>query len=94
MHKNKFIEQIVNNIQLTQNLTCVLRIYNSMVRFSKYVVMLIFFSLSSSIWLYNKICSQTLSFYLRIQYSILSKDIGIWEYETNFPSHLIWCVTN
>ena len=94
MQKNKFIEQIVNSIRLTQNLTWVLRTYNAMVRFSKYVVILNFFSLSSNIWLYNKICSQTLSFYLGIQYSILSKDIGIWEYETNFPSHLIWYVTN
>ena len=35
------MDQIINNIWLTWNLTCVLRTYNSMIRFSKYVAMLI-----------------------------------------------------
>ena len=39
--ENKFIDHIVNNIQLTQNLTCVLRAWNSTVRFSKYVLIFI-----------------------------------------------------
>ena len=44
--KNKFINQIVNNIIRTQNMTYVLkikRIFNPMIKFSKFVVMLIFF---------------------------------------------------
>ena len=38
------MDHIINNIQLSQNLTCVKNIKNilSMVRFSKYVVKLIF----------------------------------------------------
>ena len=38
------MDHIINNIQLSQNLMCVKNIKNilSMVRFSKYVVMLIF----------------------------------------------------
>ena len=47
MHKYKLIDYIVNNIQLIQNLTCVLRAqrkYNLTVRFSKYVVMFILLS--------------------------------------------------
>ena len=38
------MNQIINNIQLTQNLTLLLRtqrIYNSTVKFSNYIVMLI-----------------------------------------------------
>ena len=45
--KYKLIDHIINNIRLTHNLTCVLRVqktYNSTVRFSKYVVMFILFS--------------------------------------------------
>ena len=45
MHKIYiFIDHIVNNIRLTQNLTCILKMYkkyNSKVRFSKYVIMYI-----------------------------------------------------
>ena len=62
MQKNKFIEQIVNSIRLTQNLTRVLRTYNAMVRFSKYIIMLIFFSLSSSIWLLTKFVAKLCHF--------------------------------
>ena len=43
--KNKFINKIVNNIIRTQNMTYVLkikRIFNPMIKFSKFVVMLIF----------------------------------------------------
>ena len=43
--KNKFMDQIVNNIHLVWNLTCVLKKkknMHSMVTFSKYVVLLIF----------------------------------------------------
>ena len=42
--KYKFLDHIVNNIQLTINLTWVLKVLktcNSMVRFSKYVVIFI-----------------------------------------------------
>ena len=45
--KYKLINHIVNNLRLIQNLTCVLRakrIYNSMFRFSKYVVIFILLS--------------------------------------------------
>ena len=45
MHKNKFMDRIVNNIWLAQNLTCVLktkRTCNPTIRFLKSVVMLIF----------------------------------------------------
>ena len=45
--KYKFIDHIINNIRLTQNLTCVLKAYrtcNSTVKFSKYVLMLMIFS--------------------------------------------------
>ena len=35
------MDQIINNIWLTWNLTCVLRTYNSIVIFSKYVAILI-----------------------------------------------------
>ena len=57
--KYKLIDHIVNNIQLTQNLTCVFRtkrICNSMVKISKYVVM---FNLLSKVVVlgYNKICN-------------------------------------
>ena len=48
--KYKLINHIVNNIRLTQNLTCALRVYricNSMVRFTKYVVMFILLSKST-----------------------------------------------
>ena len=40
------MDRIVNNIQLTQNLICVLRThrtYNLIVRFSKYMFMLFFY---------------------------------------------------
>ena len=46
--ENKFIDHIVNNIQLTQNLTCVLRVWrtwNSTVRVSKYVLIFILLSM-------------------------------------------------
>ena len=39
MHKNKFIDRIVNNIRFEQNLTCVLRTWrtcNPTIRFSKF----------------------------------------------------------
>ena len=45
--KYKLINHIVNNIRLTQNLTCILRTCwtcNLMVRFSKYVVTFILLS--------------------------------------------------
>ena len=57
--KYKFIDHIINNILLTQNLTCVLRAQrtcNSMVRFSTYVV--VFILLSEFVVLsYNQFCS-------------------------------------
>ena len=40
MHKNKFMDQIVDNIRLEQNLKCMLstlRICNLTIKFSKYV---------------------------------------------------------
>ena len=40
MHKNKFMNQIVDNIRLERNLTCMLRtliICNLTIKFSKYV---------------------------------------------------------
>ena len=45
------MDHIINNIQLSQNLMCVKNIKNilSMVRFLKYVVMLIFFNGSCSL---------------------------------------------
>ena len=45
--KYKIIHYIVNNIRLTQKLTCVLRAYkicNSTVRFSKYAIIFILLS--------------------------------------------------
>jgi len=57
--KYKLIDRIVNNIQLTQNLRCILRMKqtcNSTVRFFKYVV--IFILLSKIVALgYNKFCN-------------------------------------
>ena len=47
MYNYKFVDHIINNIWLTQNLTCILRAQrtcNSMVRFSKYVVIFILLS--------------------------------------------------
>ena len=55
------MDHIINNIQLSQNLTCVKNIKNilSMVRFSKYVVMLIFLMEVVTLG-YNQVWSQTL----------------------------------
>ena len=55
------MHHIVNNIQLSQNLMCVKNIKNilSMVRFSKYVVMLIFLMEVVALG-YNQVWSQTL----------------------------------
>ena len=47
MYKNKLIDHIENKIQLTQNLTCILRvwrIYNPIVRFLKYIELFILLS--------------------------------------------------
>jgi len=42
MPKNfEFMDQIVNKIRLERNFTCTLKTYNSIVRFSKYITMLI-----------------------------------------------------
>ena len=63
--KNKFIDQIVNNIRLVQNLIYVLRtqiIYNSTVKFSKYVIILILLVGVVTIG-YNQICRQILLFF-------------------------------
>ena len=54
------MNQIVNNIQLAQNLKCILRIYNPSVRFKKNIIMLIL--LVRIVANYNQVCSQTLSF--------------------------------
>ena len=57
------MNQIINNIRLTWNLTCVLRTKrtcNSIIRFSKYVTMLICL-VKVLVLGYNKVCSQTLS---------------------------------
>ena len=55
----KLIEYIINDIRLIQNLTCVLRAYricNSIVRFSKYLI--IFISLSKVVGKdYNQFCN-------------------------------------
>ena len=54
------MNQIVNNIQLAQNLKCILRIYNPAFRFKKYIIMLIL--LVRIVANYNQVCSQMLSF--------------------------------
>ena len=55
------MDHIINNIQLSQNLMCVKNIKNilSMVRFSKYVVMLIFLMEVVALG-YNQVWSQNL----------------------------------
>ena len=55
------MDHITNNIQLSQNLMCVKNIKNilSMVRFSKYMVMLIFLMEVVALG-YNQVWSQTL----------------------------------
>ena len=55
------MDHIINNIQLSQNLMCVKNIKNilSMVRFSKYMVMLIFLMEVVALG-YNQVWSQTL----------------------------------
>ena len=57
--KYKLVGYIVNNIQLTQNLTCILRAYricNLTIIFSKYVVKFILFCKVIALG-YNQFCS-------------------------------------
>ena len=59
MYKYKLIDYIVNKIQLTQNLTCILRVWricNLIVRFLKYIEL--FILLSKVVVLgYNHFCN-------------------------------------
>ena len=85
------MDRIVNNIQLVQKLTCMLRTkkkkkYNQTVWFSKYVVMLIFVVKVITLD-YNQVCNQTLFIIL---YFPIGKFLAPNRFKIIFFQSIMW----